>query len=106
MVTHISIIETEGGYEWFAYNHQGLAIARSPVIYTTIHEANHGAMILRGDCIHGALMKIMDTTTLKILGKNNSLARREVNRLATKVFRTRKSGRARDDEPMEGWGDR
>lgn len=99
MITHINIIEVETGYEWFAYNHAGVVIAKSPEVYQTIHEANHAAMVLKGECIYGAMVEIFDMANPRPLNKNNEQSHKQVNNFCERLFRPRKSGRA-----MEGWG--
>ena len=100
MITHINIIEVETGYEWFAYNHAGVVIAKSPEVYQTIHEANHAAMVLKGECLHGAKLGIIDIVNRCPLNKNNERSRKQTNNFCERLFRPRKSGGA-----MEVWGD-
>lgn len=105
MITQITIIPTEGGYEWLAYNHSEIVIAKSPLIYPTIHEANQGAMTLKGECIYGAAVTIVDMTNENQVQRNNMEARNQLGRLTNRLFRPTKTKKV-DDEPLEGWGDR
>lgn len=107
MITQITIItagEEGAGYEWLAYNHANVIIAKSPTIYATVHDANQGAMTLKGECLYGGGIEIIDTTIPEPLQKNNEEARQRIHRVTERLFRPNKAGKVTDT--LEGWGDR